>query len=294
MTAPKSHGGNELLEAATDFELVVKSSEMYCDSSKRHSQILSLFYGMWSAFKVSMSLGRPEGNLPETATDDEAGEGDYVELVCLPTLHTVRSAREKLVTAVASNSWSETMNALSEMRIFALCPVSGDQMSRMERLASNVSGRARLVFAVELALFALEIRDFTAVRRHVTEAWDLNPSAWELYSLCVLEGLFALEAGKAREAIQWLEKSMDACQTDEHTSIRCGIRPPNFLLVQRLFEQGERVAVLSHLIQCRNVWQLPRMPMEGWINLIECGKKPDFQPSGFVKGLNQPSCRLSL
>src|SRR5208282_1077271 len=133
-----------------------------------------------------------------------------------------------------------------------------------------------------------------AARKYVAEAWGFDPSAWELYNLCVLEGLFALDAGRTRDAIQWLEKSINACQTDEHTSLYCGVRPPNFLLVQRLFEQGERVAVLRHLTQCRNVWQLPRMPMGTWIDLIERGEAPDFQEAGFANGMNQPSCRLSL
>lgn len=285
--------GHELLEAANDFELVVKSGEKYCDNSKRLSSILSLFFAMRSAFAVRMSFDQMEGPaklMPKSDRDECCCIGEQL----FPALARVKSAMERLATAVISNNESEVTSALAEMGVFALCPVPDEQLSRMERLAENISGRARLVFLIELALFGFELGDFDASRRYVTEAWGLFPSAWELYNLCILEGLFALDAGWNREAIRWLEKSLEACQADEHTSLYCGIRPPNFLLVERLFERGERIAVLEHLTQCRNVWQLPRMPMGRWINLIECGKTPDFQDSGFAKGMNQPSCRLSL
>jgi hypothetical protein len=161
----------------------------------------------------------------------------------------------------------------------------------MERLAGQVSGRPRLVFLVELALFAVELGDFDAARRYVTEAWGFDPSAWELYNLCVLEGLFALDAGKTGEALQFLEKSINACQIDEHASLNCGVRAPNFLLAQKLFERG---AVLRHLSDCKNVWQFSRMPMVKWIDLIEGGKAPNFQGSEVVKGMNQPSYKLDM
>jgi len=285
--------GHELLEAATDFELVVKSGEQYCDNSKRLSRILSLFFGMRSAFAVRMSFDPMEG-LAKLAADGGRAECDYIEQMLLPALARVKSATQRLATAVASNNESGVMSAFAEMGVFALCPVPNEQLSRMERVAENISGRARLVFLIELALFAFELGDFNATRRYVKEAWTLDPSAWELYNLCVLEGLFAVDAEDDREAIRWLEKSINACQTDEHTSLNCGIRPPKFLLVQRLFERGETVAVLKHLAECKNVWQLPRMPMNTWIDRIERGEAPDFREAGFAKGMSLPSCRLSL
>ena len=295
MTKSAFYNGDNLLEAASDFELVIKSGEKYCDSSNRLSRLLSLLFAMRSAFTVCSSFVRMGGELPGPAKDGVAAGGfDSLEQEPLPTFNAVKKATEAVVAAVASNDWPVVRDSLAAMGVFTLCPSLLDQLSRMEGLAGNVSGRARLVFLIELALFAFELGDFNATRRYVKEAWSLDPSAWEMYTLCILEGLFAVAAGNSREAIRWLEKSINACQTDEHTSLYCGIRPPDFLLVQRLFERGERVAVLKHLAECKNVWQLPRMPMGTWIDLIERGEAPDFQEAGFAKGMSLPSCRLSL
>jgi hypothetical protein len=59
---------------------------------------------------------------------------------------------------------------------------------------------------VELSLFAIELGDFDRTSKYVAEARALDPSAWELYNLCILEGLLALNVGKTYEAIQYLDK----------------------------------------------------------------------------------------
>ncbi|MGC2186076.1 MAG: hypothetical protein WA637_22595 [Terriglobales bacterium] len=284
----------ELLEAAGDFEMVIRSSEKFCDASKRLSRLLSVFFAMKSAFAIRKSFCPKEGERYKATTCRVGGEADYVEQESLPSFETVSGATRKLVAAVEKNNEDEGVNALEEMGVFALCPVPNEQLSRMERFAGRVSGRARLVFLVELALFAVEQQDYYAAKKYVIEAWAFDPSSWELYNFCVLEGLFALSAGKTSEAVQYLEKSINACQVDEHASLNCGLRAPNFLLAQKLFERGERGAVLRYLFDCKNIWQWPRMPMDDWITQIENGETPDFQNSAAVRGMNQPSCRLDL
>jgi hypothetical protein len=284
----------KLLGAVRDFEGVVESSVRLCKSGERLAHVMSVFFGMRAAFSIRASLGRTDGDLPEAGTDGPRGVCDYVEQESLPALDAVRTAAEKLAAAVASDNCPATVSALEEMGVFALCPIPAEQLSRMERLAGFVSGRARLIFLVELSLFAVELGDFDAASKYVTQAWAFDPSAWELYNLCVLEGLFALNAGKTREAVERMEQSIDACQVDEHASLNCGVRAPNFLLAQRLFERGERIAVLRHLLDCKNVWQLSWMSMDKWIHLIESGKTPDFQGCEAVKGMNQPSYKLDM
>jgi hypothetical protein len=282
-----------LLGAVRDFKGVVESSERLCKSGERLAHVMSVFFGMRAAFSIRASLGLRNGDLPAAATDGARGCND-VEQESLPALAAVRSATPKLAAAAASDHSAATVSALEEMGVFALCPIPDEQLSRMERLAGFVSGRARLIFLVELSLFAVELGDFDAASKYVTQAWAFDPSAWERYNLCVLEGLFALNAGKTREAVECMEKSIDACQVDEHASLNCAVRAPNFLLAQRLFERGERIAVLRHLLDCKNVWQFSWMSMDKWIHLIESGKTPEFQGCEAVKGMNQPSYKLDM
>lgn len=286
--------GRELSEAVLDFESLIESSEIYCDSTKRLSRVLSVFFAMKSAFLVRACWGLAEDELGETVMDTVGGGRGYSGQESLPKLNSVRSAKETLVAAVASSNGPAIVSALEEMGVFALCPIPNEQLSRMEQVAALVSGRARLVFLVELTLFAVELGDLNSARKYVTEAWSYDPSAWELYIVCVAEGLFELKDGNTPEAVRWLEKSIAACQTDEHASLYCAVRAPNFLLARKLFERGERVAVLSHLMQCKNVWQWPHIPIDLWIELIERGATPDFHGFDISSGMNRPSCRLDL
>lgn len=285
---------DEFLSAVVDFEYVIKSAEVECDSDKQWSKALCMLFAMRSAYSICLRLRQMDGVLPDPAKNDAENECRLVEQTGLPTLSTVRCAKQKLLEALEAGDGEATVTALEEMGVFALCPIPDEQLARMEAVAGSVTGPASVVFWVELALFAVERDDINAARRYVTEARGFGPSSWELYNLCVLEGLFALNAGKTREAVQSLERSMNACQIDAHTSLHCAVRAPNFMLAQKLFEHGERVAVLTHLLECKNVWQTPTMPMEKWIGLIERGEIPDFQESKIVRTLNLPSSKLYM
>jgi len=281
-----------LLAAVRDFELVVESSEKFCDSSRRLSRILSQFFAMRAAFSIRAAVALWAGNLHKGAADAPSGRWDCPEPGGLPTIDIVRRATRQLSAAVASNHGVGVVDALEDMGVLALCPVLGEHLSRMERLAGNVSGRARLVFLVELSLLAVRLGHFDAASRYVSEAWSLDPSEWELYNLYVLEGLFALNAGRIRVAIQCLNESIDACQVDEHDSLNCGVRAPNFTLAEKLLEHGEQVEVLRYLLQCKNVWQSPRMQIGKWVELIESGATPAFQECEVIKLMNMSSYML--
>jgi hypothetical protein len=90
-----------------------------------------------------------------------------------------------------------------------------------------------------------------------------------------------------------LEESLSACLADEHTLIKCGLLPPNFLLARKLLGLGQRTVVSKHLAACRKVWRRKWIPIEEWITTIECGRTPDFDP-GSLRGMNLPSCRVDL
>jgi hypothetical protein len=56
--------------------------------------------------------------------------------------------------------------------------------------------------------------------------------------------------------------------------------------------QGERAAVVTHLLHCKNVWDYAGLPTDEWVDIIECGGVPDFQHSEAVQALNQPFWKL--
>ena len=294
MESRSSYDVEKLLAAVRAFERVLELSEQLCQDGDRLARLFGVFFAMTVAFAIRSSLAIGERDLPEMAADtgaDGSGSTD-AEQQSVPTLNTVRAAIPRLVAAVTSSNSAATVSVLEEMGVFALCPNPGEQLSRLERMTANVGSGTRLVLLVELALFAVELREFDRATRYVAEARALSPSSWEFYNLCVLEGLLALKAGKQGEAIQWLERSSNACQVDEHVSLDCAIRAPNFLLAQELLAQGERSTVIRHLLDCKNVWGYARLPIDEWVEIIQRGGTPNLQGSEDVQALNQPYWKL--
>jgi len=91
-----------------------------------------------------------------------------------------------------------------------------------------------------------------------------------------------------------LEKSIQVCQRDEYASLSCGVRGLNLALAQRLLARGQRVEVLKHLLQCRDVWQFLLPQIDTWISLIESGEIPDFGASGMLRAMKEPAYRLFM
>src|SRR5258708_7744167 len=219
MESRSSYDPEKLLAAVRAFEKVIESNEELCRSGESLARLFGIFFAMRAAFAIRCSLALGDSDLPEMAAGSEQQS--------MPTLNIVHAAKTRLVAAVTSSDRAATMNALEEMGVFALCPNPREQLSRLERMTTGVGSGTRLVLLVELALFAIELRDFDATNRYVAEAHAFSPSSWELYNLCVLEGLLALKAGKLRDALQSLEKSSNACQVAEHVSLNCAVRTPN-------------------------------------------------------------------
>jgi len=294
MESRSSYDVGKFLAAVKDFERVIELSEQLCQDGGKLARLFGVFFAMTVAFAIRSSLAIGERDLPEMAADigaDGSGSTD-AEQQSVPTLNTVRTAIPKVVAAVASSNSAATTSALAGMGVLALCPNPGEQLSRLEWMTANVGSGNRLILLVELALFAVELREFDRATRYVAEARALSPTSWEFYNLCVLEGLFALRAGKQGEALQWLEKSSNACQVDEHVSLNCAIRAPNFLLAQELLAQGVRPAVIRHLSACKYVWNYAQLPFEKWVGIIEHGGIPNLQGSEEVQALNQPYWKL--
>jgi tetratricopeptide (TPR) repeat protein len=197
----------------------------------------------------------------------------------------VRKAAQEFIAASTANDRSGISNALQDMQVFALCPAPEEHLSRMELVAGHVIGRVRTIPLVELSLFALELEDYGKAIKYATEAHTFDPGSWELYNLSVVEGLVALNARKGREAIQYLDESIRACQRDEYASLSCGIRVPNLALAEKLLQSGHKVEVLRHLLECKDVWQFLRVKIDKWISLIEAGEAPDFGGAGVLRAI---------
>jgi hypothetical protein len=220
---------DDVLHSAADFEGVVKLTEEIRVGGDRLAQTLSLFVASGAAFSIREDLQGAFGAevLPASEAEDIGGAEET-----LPTVQTVREARCQLIEAVATKSVSEIIDALKRMSVFALSAAPHSQLSRIAHLAEEVSGGARLVFLVELSRFAVYRGDYKAGRAYAAEAWTFRPASCELYNLCMLEGIFALNDGKTVEAIRWLGDGIRACQVDEYASLTCGSRPPNFALMR--------------------------------------------------------------
>jgi hypothetical protein len=278
---------NEVSAATRDFERLIRLAERLRRTGDHLAHVFCVFYGMWSAFAIRASVG--ELGLIELAKDKGLSECNEIAEWKFPTVEAVVCAAQKLIRSVTSDGKHETSEALKEMGIVALCPRPNEQLSRMEFVAGCVTGRAQLIPFVELSLFAIGLNDYRAAGKHAVEAHALHPRAWELYNLCVVDGLIALSTGNIDEAVQYLDKSVDACEIDEHASILCGARAPNFALAQQLLEKHQRFEVLNHLLRCKNVWPGFSPQIDKYIALIERGQIPDLHASAILKGMNSSS-----
>ena len=244
---------------------------------------------MTSAYDIRMSLAgflNDDGlgsslNSAEVATKDP-------QVAMLPNLRVVDSAAQRLRVAIDSLDHAEALEALHEMGVFSLCPSPNNQLLTLERITAGVMGRPRLVFLGDLSLFAVRLGHIRRAGEYAEQARSLAPIAWELYNICVVEGLVALDAGLVPDAVRLLRESIKACQADAHASLICGSRAPNFLLVEALLERGEHHEVIRHLTDCKRVWQIPQLRFDEWINQIEDGESPELHSSEIVRAMSRP------
>jgi|HubBroStandDraft_1064217.scaffolds.fasta_scaffold11406_2 tetratricopeptide (TPR) repeat protein len=202
---------------------------------------------------------------------DTAGPRDI-----LPDYETVQNAANELLLAVASNDETAISGALEAMEVFSLCPNPDRVFSTLEEVVSRISGPVQQVFLTDLALSAARVGDFQGANKYIQQARAFEPSSRELYDICVVEGLMALNAGNIEDAVRCLDNSTKACQADVDSSVQCALLPPNLEIAEKLLELDERVAVLRYLFECHNVWQSLRPQIEGWIHDIESKEMPDF------------------
>jgi hypothetical protein len=276
------------------FEDLLKRSEYLSRGGRQFTIRLSELYAMMTAFRIRAFIGLPDQD-ESRATGDRQHTGDQPgPRKRFPGHVVVQSAARVLLSAIDREDKPGMLRGLEEMGILDLCPTSQAPYSRMEFLAGSVSGRPQVILLTELSLFAAELGDYRRAGRYALQARAIGPGSWEVYNLCTVEGLVALDTGNVGEAIQCLSRSSAACQTDEYASIACGTRAPNLSLTEKLLERGEGVEVLMHLSQSKNVWQIVRPQIDESIGIIEKGEKAEFQASDGLRALNEPAHRLLM
>jgi hypothetical protein len=283
----------DLHRSVTEFERVIKTSEKLAERNASSGAMLPMLFSMWCAFKIRRHFEDSNSIETEETSQDAAVDIQPIDCAILPTFDAVRrGSQELLIMALADRS--KIHDVLERMGISTLCPVSSHQFARMERLARSVMGRAQVIPLLDIALFAIEIGDYPRASEHAAEARRLSPSGYELYTLSIVEGLIAVQAGSLREATQFLSNSVSACQHNEYSSLSCGVRGLNLALAEKLLINGHKVEVLMHLARCRNVWESLGGQIDEWISQIERGQKPQFQESARLRALNEPAYQLLM
>lgn len=282
-------GERDLCADVMDYEIVSKISDRVRESGDQIAHSLCVFYALWSAYNIRARFGAYdyEARTPEKDHDCQWRE----EL--LP-FDIVKRATQSFLVAATSENRVGMSSALEQMGVTALCPIPDEQLTRMERFTATVNQRVRVIPLAELSLFSAQLGEFVSASRFVEEASAHNPGAWELFNLCIVKGLIALNIERKDEALKCLDSAISACQKDEFASLTCGIRSPNFLLAKKLLERGERAAVVRFLLECKNVWQLPGIEFDVWVDLIEDGQMPDLDGSELVRGMNGLPSRLRM
>lgn len=248
---------------------------------------LQLLFAMRAAYWIRK-------NLPSSVAEAPSSGEELPDSTEHPPYEVMYERYRRLLAAYRSTDNVALASALREMRILEFCPALEGQFVRMEQLTEQVEAPARLILHVELALVAFELGDESAVRHHTQDAWVLNPAGWERYILCTLQGFYEACSGDIQGATRWLEESISACFEDEKILIRCGVRPPNLHLAQKVLSLGQRIPVLDYLLACQDVWRSKGMPFGEWIHQIELGQEPDFEASETIRELGRPFLRLNL
>jgi tetratricopeptide (TPR) repeat protein len=256
------------VEIFKSYEKLLGYGRKLCMADDKMAIGLSTVYAIWGAFQVRKCICVA----CKTNPVHEESKSNFKDI--LPTSETVNQGARDLFLALSAGDNRAIVSALREMGVTSLCPQLALVFPRMEEITSWVGGRAQLLFLVDLALFSVKCGDYKRATEYVRQARASNPRSRELYNICVIEGLIALNDGRREEAVQCLAHSTEVCQADVDASIQCSLLPPNLELAQNLLELGERIAVLQHLFGCHNVWQRSRAQIEEWIHLIEKGGAP--------------------
>lgn len=283
----------ELVARIREFEAVIIVTERLLKKKHTAAPKLCALFAMWCAFRIQLCFGHER--LQEFDCGLEESPEELIRRVTmLPSLDSIRRTINYLKNSQTPNDPLAIAVALEKTGVAVLCPSPQRQLTRMHRLADCMDSYMQVPALVELALFASDIGSYDRASEFTAEARSLCPTEWELYSICVVEGLVAFSKGMYIEAARLMAQSMTSCQCDEYASLTCGVRSLNLSLPEQLLSVGLRDEVSNYLLNCRDIWQSVRPQIDVWISLLSNGERPDFGASKAIKLMSAPSYRLMM
>src|SRR5215471_1637850 len=197
----------ELQKAVSEYEGLFKSFEKIKEMSgrfpignKRVAYALCELYALMGALRIRAYIGASDES--RIASSREAMGKQMSASESLPKYEAVQKASRDLFAAIAAKDQTEISKALEEMGVLALCPRPEQQFSRMDLVLGYFTGHSQLIPLAEIALFAAELEDYENAGKYASKVRSFDPKSWELYTLCMVEGLIALNAGRTEGAIQ--------------------------------------------------------------------------------------------
>jgi hypothetical protein len=258
---------------------------------KRLAQVLREIYATKSAVRI-LRLARTFFSPEVLQSDPPEEECQQCPTSLVPSSDVVQRASPILLRAITSNDKSEALEALAEMRVFALSPAIGSSLGRLEFCVGCVNGRARLIPLIELALFATEVADYDRASGYFRQAHCLAPGPPELHDLHTVAGIVAAEAGQVMLANWHLAESIRVCRENDFACLVCGIRNFNVMLAEKLLELGERDSVVEYLSDCQIVWSHQTQLIADWIQAVRTGRRPNFLASTFWRVMVNPQMKI--
>lgn len=224
-----------LREWVVDFEKLFESFEsllMYRKKLGVASDQLAIslckLYAIWGAYQIRRCTGLNHEFEPELTRNETEPTLSLVEK--LPTREDIHRLAPDLFLAVEAVDGIAVSDVLKMMGILSICPMPERVFFSMDAIALQVGGAAKQIFLVDLSLFASAVGDYQLATKYSEEARTFDLRSRELYDICVIEGLIAMNDGRVGDALQCLDRAIRACQVDVDSSIQCSLRVPNLTL----------------------------------------------------------------
>lgn len=276
------------------YEWLLRISDRVYPCGEQVARALCKLYAMMTAFQIWDAVGEFPVSGDNSPVLSDRTPSRHAGNISLPTHSAVKLGSERVIHALGARDQALVTSILAEMGVQALCSDRERHFAMMDSVILEFSGAAKVIPLLELALFWILNGNYERVRSYSHKARAFVPRSWELYTLCIVDGLIALKTDDLPEAAWQLEQAVCALRDDGDASLISSYTGPNLILAQRLLERGDRHEVSRHLVQCREIWQLYPRPFDEWISAIGNGDTPDLLSPESLAGMNLPSFRLKV
>lgn len=229
----------------------------------------------------------PTGHQPTSGSCRSASH--ILDLTC------IRRLSPFLLDGLDKRDSSRTVDTLTEMNLFELCPdPRRPPIDQLEVTANGIFDDARIIVLIELAYCLLDFDAIDHVGRYVREAGALAAGAPEKHDLHTLSGIIAVNNGDIEMAQEYLVKSISVCNQNEFARFISSTRPFKLKLAEVLLGCSETDCVIDYLSSCRKIWPYSGIELDRWIAQLRDGIVPDFIPSLAWKALDEPVMKLRI